>query len=60
MIGGNIIMAKFRKSKWLAQANKEMANGILSQKDINNACMTWVDDLDGKETEEESLQKFCD
>lgn len=53
-------MAKFRKAKWLVQANEEMANGILSQKDINNACATWVDDLDGKETEEESLKKFCD
>ena len=53
-------MAKFSKAKWLIQANEEKARGVLSQKDIDNACATWVDDLNGKNTDEESLQKFCE
>ena len=51
-------MATFRKAKWLEQANKEKELGYLSQQDIDNACATWVDELDGKETEEENLQKY--
>lgn len=53
-------MATFRKAKWLEQANKEKELGYLSQQDIDNACATWVDELDGKETEEENLQKYCE
>ena len=53
-------MATFRKAKWLEQANREKELGYLSQQDIDNACATWVDELDGKETDEESLQKYCE
>lgn len=58
-------MATFKKSKWLAQANREKELGYLSQQDIDNACETWVDELDGQEIDlnddsKKSLAQFCE
>ena len=38
----------FSKEKWLQCANEQMANGYITQQEIDNACKTWVDDMDGK------------
>lgn len=38
----------FSKNQWLVSALGDKDKGILSQADIDNACATWVDDLDGK------------
>lgn len=42
----------FRKARWLVTALADKENGILTQQDIDNACATWVNDLDGKRAEE--------
>lgn len=39
---------RFSKEKWLEAANAQMARGHLSQREINDACEIWVNDLDGK------------
>lgn len=42
-------MAKvFSKEKWLESANKQMEEGYLSQREIDDALAIWVNDLDGK------------
>lgn len=42
-------MAKvFSKQKWLESANKQMEEGYLSQREIDDALELWVNDLDGK------------
>ena len=41
-------MKVFSKEKWLQSANGDLAAGIITQGDIDNACATWVDALDGK------------
>lgn len=39
---------RFSKAHWLVSARADMDAGVLTQQDIDNACKTWVDDLDGK------------
>ena len=46
-------MAKvFSTQKWLESANKQMEEGYLSQKEVDDALELWVNDLDGKTKEE--------
>lgn len=45
-------MKRFSKAKWLESANAQIESGVLSQREVNDACENWVDDLDGK-TEDE-------
>lgn len=42
----------FSKDKWLESANKQKEQGILSQREIDDALEIWVNDLDGKTYEE--------
>ena len=39
---------RFSKEKWLEAANAQMARGHLSQREIDDACEIWVNDLDVK------------
>ena len=43
---------KFSKAAWLKYAKADLAAGIITQQDIDNACKTWVDEIDGKTKEE--------
>lgn len=43
---------KFSKNKWLESANAQIEQGVLSQREVDDALAIWVNDLDGK-TEEE-------
>lgn len=43
---------KFSKAKWLESANAQIEQGILSQREVDDALDIWVNDMDGK-TEEE-------
>lgn len=43
---------KFSKAKWLESANAQIEQGILSQREVNDALDIWVNEMDGK-TEEE-------
>lgn len=43
---------KFSKAKWLESANAQIEQGILSQREVDDALDTWVNEMDGK-TEEE-------
>lgn len=46
-------MAKvFSKDKWLETANADKDAGILTQREIDDACEIWVDELNGKTKEE--------
>ena len=38
----------FSKQRWLVSALGDKDRGVLTQNDIDNACATWVDNLDGK------------
>lgn len=42
----------FSKEKWLQSANSQKAQGILNQKEVDDALEIWVNDLDGKTYEE--------
>lgn len=42
----------FSKEKWLETANADKDNDILTQREIDDACEIWVNDLDGKSKEE--------
>lgn len=42
----------FSKEKWLETANADKDNGILTQREIDDALEIWVNDLDGKSKEE--------
>ena len=42
----------FSKDKWLESANKQKEQGILSQREIDDAQENWVNALDGKTYEE--------
>lgn len=44
--------AVFSVEKWLETANADKAAGILTQREIDDACMIWVDALDGKTADE--------
>lgn len=43
---------KFSKSKWLESAMLQKEQGILSDREINDALEIWVNNLDGKTMEE--------
>ena len=43
---------KFSKAKWLESANAQIEQGILSQREVDDALDIWVNNMDGK-TEEE-------
>ena len=46
-------MAKvFSKRAWLECANAKKEKGILTEREINTALTTWVEELDGKTKEE--------
>ena len=45
-------MKVFSKAKWLETANAQKEQKILSQREIDDACENWVNDLDGKSVEE--------
>ena len=38
----------FSKKKWLESANKQVEEGFLSTKEVNDALEIWVNDLDVK------------
>ena len=39
---------RFSKTKWLQSANKQVEDGFLSEREVNDALKIWVNDLDGK------------
>ena len=43
---------KFSKAKWLESANAQIEQGVLSQREVDDALDIWVNDMDSK-TEEE-------
>ena len=43
---------KFSKQKWLESANAQIEQGVLSQREVDDALDIWVNEMDGK-TEEE-------
>lgn len=45
-------MKVFSKEKWLETANAQKEQKILSQREIDDACEIWVDEMDGKSVEE--------
>lgn len=47
-------MKRFSKEKWLESANAQIEEGVLSQREVNDALDIWVNELDGK-TEEELI-----
>ena len=44
----------FKKSLWLQDANEQMQQGIITQKELDDALEIWVNDLDSK-TESELM-----
>ena len=38
----------FSKAKWLESANKQVEDGYLSDREVQDALSLWVNDLDGK------------
>ena len=38
----------FSKARWLVSALGDKDRGLLTQKEIDDACEVWVNDLDGK------------
>ena len=46
-------MAKvFSKEKWLESANADKNNGVLTQREIDDAIAIWVNDFNGKSKDE--------
>lgn len=43
---------RFSKAKWLESANAQIEQGVLSQREVDDALNIWVNEMDGK-TEEE-------
>lgn len=39
---------RFSKERWLVSALADKDQGVLTQKEIDDACTIWVNDLDGK------------
>lgn len=39
---------RFSKTRWLQSANKQVEDGFLSEREVNDALKIWVNDLDGK------------
>ena len=48
---------RFSKQKWLERANIDKVNGILTQREIDDAIAIWVNALDGK-TKDEISEDF--
>lgn len=42
----------FSKEKWLETANADKAAGVLTEREINDALVIWVNNLDGKTKDE--------
>ena len=42
----------FSKEKWLEMANADKNNGILTQREIDDALEIWVNDINGKSKDE--------
>lgn len=42
----------FSKAEWLKSANADLAAGVLTQREIDDACEIWVNALDGKTADE--------
>ena len=42
----------FSKEKWLKKANEQIAQGYLSEREVEDALEIWVNDLDGKSKDE--------
>ena len=55
----SITKKKFSKEKWLESAYAQMEKGILTQREIDDACDLWVNAFDGKTRAElEALGKL--
>ena len=55
----SITEKKFSKEKWLESASAQMEKGILTQREIDDACVVWVNAFDGKTRAEiEALGKL--
>jgi len=54
----------FKKELWLEQINREIEQGLHTERDKNDALEIWVNDLDGKEIEDNEentgLIRFCE
>lgn len=55
----------FKKELWLEQINREIEQGLHTERDKNDALEIWVNDLDGQEIDENDEQnawmiKFCE
>ena len=49
---------KFSKKKWLESANAQIEQGILSQREVDDALEIWVNEMDGKTEEEIKVSGF--
>lgn len=49
---------KFSKKKWLDSANAQIEQGILSQREVDDAIDIWVNEMDGKTEEEIKASGF--
>lgn len=49
---------KFSKKKWLESANAQIEQGILSQREVDDALSIWANDMDGKTEEEIKASGF--
>nr|DAQ49153.1 MAG TPA: hypothetical protein [Caudoviricetes sp.] len=52
-------MKKFKKELWLQSANEQIEQGIISERERNDAIEIWVNDFDGK-TEDELKEMGAD
>ncbi len=52
-------MRKFKKELWLQSANEQIKQGIISERERNDALEIWVNDFDGK-TEDELKEMGAD
>lgn len=54
----------FKKEKWLEQINLEIAQGIHTELEKEHNLTDWVNDLDGKEIEDNEqnagMLRFCE
>lgn len=52
-------MKRFKKALWLQSANEQIRQGVLSQREVDDALEIWVNNLDGKtetELQEENIE----
>lgn len=52
-------MRKFKKELWSQSANEQIKQGIISERERNDAIEIWVNDFDGK-TEDELKEMGAD